>query len=179
MANRSISRPWKVYYLSMSSFAVFPTMTVTPSNYRQPRRLAFPVWCKPRGDQVALANALGSGFLEAPALTAFLSAACQFLLTEELRLPTQPTWWCGNSHDMQFVTDNLSRLIIRDAFFPQRLPPIVAGELSQDQQRQLLEKMPPLAATVHSSIAGRNFHRSGLEWPGHSALACWFACLCG
>ena len=48
-----------------------------------------------RGGQVVVANALGSGLLESPALMAFLPAICRKLLGEELKLHSVPTWWCG------------------------------------------------------------------------------------
>jgi hypothetical protein len=38
-----------------------------------------------------VANSLGSGLLETPALLAFLPALCQYLLGEELRLPSAPS----------------------------------------------------------------------------------------
>ncbi|MEI8018338.1 MAG: circularly permuted type 2 ATP-grasp protein, partial [Schlesneria sp.] len=54
-----------------------------------------------RDGQVVVANALGSGFLEAPLLQAFLPAACRFLLGEDLKLPSVPTWWCGRNEDLK------------------------------------------------------------------------------
>ena len=49
-----------------------------------------------RRGRVALANALGTGFLEHPALAAFLPAVSRALLGEELLLPPVPNWWCGD-----------------------------------------------------------------------------------
>ena len=48
-----------------------------------------------RAGNVVVANALGSGLLETPALMAFLPGLCRALLGEELTLPSVATWWCG------------------------------------------------------------------------------------
>ena len=48
-----------------------------------------------RAGRVVMANALGSAFLESPALQGFLPAIAQRLLGEPLVLPSLPTWWCG------------------------------------------------------------------------------------
>jgi uncharacterized circularly permuted ATP-grasp superfamily protein/uncharacterized alpha-E superfamily protein len=66
-----------------------------------------------RAGSVTMANALGSGVLEHPGLTAFLPDLCQALLGEELLLPGVPTWWCGDPARLDFVLDNLSALVIK------------------------------------------------------------------
>ncbi|MFO1295512.1 MAG: circularly permuted type 2 ATP-grasp protein [Rubrivivax sp.] len=47
-----------------------------------------------RAGNVVVANALGSAFLETPAL-GFLPAIARRLLGEDLALPALPSWWCG------------------------------------------------------------------------------------
>ena len=69
-----------------------------------------------RDRRVVVANAIGSGFLEAPMLQAFLPAACRFLLGEELKLPCAPTWWCGSPENLKYVESNLDRLVVRQAY---------------------------------------------------------------
>ena len=69
-----------------------------------------------REGQVAVANAIGSGFLEAPILQAYLPAACRFLLGEELNLTSVPTWWCGRPKDLKYVESHLDQLVVRPAF---------------------------------------------------------------
>ena len=49
-----------------------------------------------RAGNVAVANALGSGLVETPALLAYLPALCRHLLGEDLKMPSVPTWWCGD-----------------------------------------------------------------------------------
>ncbi|HTQ37654.1 MAG TPA: circularly permuted type 2 ATP-grasp protein [Pirellulales bacterium] len=94
-----------------------------------------------RDGEVVIANAVGSGFLEAPVLAAFLPAACRLLLQQDLQCPSLPTWWCGDAESMNYVESNLSQLIVRHAFKRRTAPPIAGGELTDDQQRQLIEQM--------------------------------------
>ena len=52
---------------------------------------------RPQGN-VVVANALGSGLLEARA-AAFLPALARRLLGEELKMPSVATWWCGGTKE--------------------------------------------------------------------------------
>ena len=91
-----------------------------------------------RDGQVAVANALGSGFLEAPILQAYLPAACRFLLGEELQLPSVPTWWCGNAEDLKYVEANLDRLVIRPAYRHHNVKVWIGANLKGDDRAALL-----------------------------------------
>ncbi len=71
-----------------------------------------------RVGQVLVANALGSGFVEAPALMALLPQLCRRLLGEELRLPSVPTWWCALPDDWAYVQAHFDDLIVRPALAP-------------------------------------------------------------
>ncbi len=50
-----------------------------------------------RGGTVVIANALGSGFLESPALQAYLGPVARHLMGQDLLLPSPPTWWGGDA----------------------------------------------------------------------------------
>jgi uncharacterized circularly permuted ATP-grasp superfamily protein/uncharacterized alpha-E superfamily protein len=69
-----------------------------------------------RQGNVAVANALGTGVLQAPAFLSFLPALCRRLMGEELKLPSVETWWCGEPDSLKYVLANLSRLVIKPAF---------------------------------------------------------------
>ncbi|HEV8625363.1 MAG TPA: circularly permuted type 2 ATP-grasp protein [Acidimicrobiia bacterium] len=66
-----------------------------------------------RRSRVALANALGTGFLEHPALGAFLPAVSEALLGEDLLLAPVPAWWCGDDASRAEVLADLDRVILR------------------------------------------------------------------
>jgi len=69
-----------------------------------------------RAGQVAVANALGTGLVESPGLMPFLPGLSQYLLGEDLLLPSIATWWCGQALEFSHVCANLNQLSIRPAF---------------------------------------------------------------
>ncbi|MGD9648991.1 MAG: circularly permuted type 2 ATP-grasp protein, partial [Pirellulales bacterium] len=94
-----------------------------------------------RAGHVAVANALGSGLLETPALLAFLPGLCRYLLGEELELPSAPTWWCGGTSERKFVLEHLAELVIKPALPGTNLEPVFGGELSTEQRQRLVERI--------------------------------------
>jgi uncharacterized alpha-E superfamily protein len=69
-----------------------------------------------RAGTVVMANALGSGFLESPALQGFLPGIAQKLTGETLSLPALPTWWCGETAAWTDVREHLSDKLLRGTF---------------------------------------------------------------
>ncbi len=92
---------------------------------------------------VALANALGSGVLEAPAMMSFMPKLCRKLMGEDLRLPNIATWWCGQQAERASVIADMDNLAIGGAFgnpvlrFPQHQP-VIAGLLTADEKARLI-----------------------------------------
>ena len=92
-----------------------------------------------RAGNVAVANALGSGLVESPALLAYLPAACQFLLGEDLRQRSVATWWCGDPLGRSHVLANLSKMVIKRTYPAPRSSSIFGEDLSPTQRRNLSE----------------------------------------
>ncbi len=69
-----------------------------------------------RAGNLLVANAPGAAFLESPALLGFLPALSEYLLGEELRLPSLPTWWCGEPAAMQQAIAELPGLVIKPTY---------------------------------------------------------------
>ena len=69
-----------------------------------------------RAGNVFIANCLGSGLVETPALMAFLPRLCRHILGEDLHMPSVATWWCGQDEPRQEVLDSLDRVVIKPAF---------------------------------------------------------------
>ncbi|HEY4125540.1 MAG TPA: circularly permuted type 2 ATP-grasp protein [Rhizomicrobium sp.] len=69
-----------------------------------------------RAGSVVLANALGGGVMESPAMDAYLPGLSRALLGEELKIPDIPTVWCGTQWGRQEALARLDRVIVRDAF---------------------------------------------------------------
>jgi uncharacterized circularly permuted ATP-grasp superfamily protein/uncharacterized alpha-E superfamily protein len=69
-----------------------------------------------RAGRVVLANALGSGFLETPALQGFLPGITRRLLDQDLLMPALPTWWCGEAAAWADIRGKMSDKVLRSAF---------------------------------------------------------------
>ncbi len=84
-----------------------------------------------RDGTVAVANAIGTGVLQTPALIPFLPGLCQALLGEELKLPSVETWWCGESDVREHVIAHLREMVIKPAYPLGPTDPIFAGRLDR------------------------------------------------
>jgi len=69
-----------------------------------------------RDGTVAVANAIGTGVLQTPALIPFLPGLCRMLLGEELKLTSVETWWCGQQDILQYVLSNLREMVIKPTY---------------------------------------------------------------
>jgi len=94
-----------------------------------------------RAGNVAVANALGTGLLQSPAVMAFLPGLCQHLLGEELKIPSVATWWCGQEAARRHVLENLDRLSARPAFRWDPAEPEPRRELSAAQREELKRRI--------------------------------------
>ena len=69
-----------------------------------------------RDGTVVMANALGSGVVEARAMLSFLPALAPAVLGRELALPNVATWWLGDPAVRDDVMQRLDDLVIAPAF---------------------------------------------------------------
>jgi uncharacterized circularly permuted ATP-grasp superfamily protein/uncharacterized alpha-E superfamily protein len=127
-----------------------------------------------RRGNVHLANALGSGLVESPALMALLPAIARRLFGEDLLLPSVPTWWCGQPESLQYVLDHLETLVIRAASSDMQMPLIPGAALSNAQRAELVER---IKARPEKYLAQELITRStapvwsdGALKPGHIGL---------
>jgi uncharacterized alpha-E superfamily protein len=60
-----------------------------------------------------VANGLGSGFLESPAIAAFLPAISQRLFGEKLVLPSLASWWCGEAAALEQSLPQLEKMVVK------------------------------------------------------------------
>jgi uncharacterized circularly permuted ATP-grasp superfamily protein/uncharacterized alpha-E superfamily protein len=103
-----------------------------------------------RAGNVVVANALGSGVLESPALTGFLPAICQALFGEPLALPSVASWWCGEAPALEYAISHLPELVIKPAFPSMKLEPTFGHTLNPAAREALAERM---RATPHAFVA--------------------------
>ncbi len=69
-----------------------------------------------RDGTVAVANAIGTGVLQTPALIPFLPGLCRALLGEEMKLPSVETWWCGEPDILEHVLAHLHEMVIKPTY---------------------------------------------------------------
>ncbi len=94
-----------------------------------------------RAGAVAVANALGSNLLEAPAFMAYLPDLCRRLLGEELQLPSVGTWWCGQRESLEHVIGNLDHLVIKPSYSVRDARPIFGEQLSIAEKCALVARI--------------------------------------
>jgi len=97
-----------------------------------------------RHRNVAIANALGSGVVEARAMMGFLPGLAQRILGEKLILPNVATWWCGQTLERDHVVEHFDRMVIAPALgatLPGILArgPVLGANLSPEEKAQLID----------------------------------------
>ncbi len=91
--------------------------------------------------EVAIANALGSGLAETPAMLPFFPGLCRKFLGEEPRLATLPTLWCGQEKECRKVLSQLDRWVVKRAFSGQREKPVFVHALSPQERNRLADRI--------------------------------------
>jgi len=103
-----------------------------------------------RAGNVTVANALGTGLIETPAILPFLPGLCRHLLGEELRLPSVATWWCGQPKELQYVLEHLGKLVIKRAFPRDVREPVFGENLTTLELAELADE---IRARPHDFVA--------------------------
>ena len=103
-----------------------------------------------RAGRVVLANSLGSGVLESAAWMGFMPAAAERLLGEKLRLPSVATWWCGERLALDYVLQNIERLVIKPTYPNQNFRTVFGRDLGLAARENLTKR---LIARPHAYVA--------------------------
>jgi len=118
-----------------------------------------------RQGNVAVANSLGAGVLQAPGFLPFLPALCREFLGEELKLASVSTWWCGQKKERQYVLEHLSELVIKSAFPTRGADPVFGYDLAKEEisdladaikthPEQYVAQLPAMSCTAPSFSGG-------------------------
>ena len=94
-----------------------------------------------RSGNVVMANALGSGVLEAAAFKPLLAGLAERVIGESLILPDVDTWWCGRQADRRYVLDRLDTLLIKPAFRPPSIVPVFGGGMARSDRADLISRI--------------------------------------
>lgn len=125
-----------------------------------------------RHGQVVVANALGSGLAETPALPAFLPALAEAVTGQALLLPNVATWWCGQDDAMRFVLGEIDgpgndKLSVAPAFGRRGDGPLAHGPVR-------LAKLDAAARTaLRDAIAARGMDFIGQEMVTPATTPVW------
>lgn len=103
-----------------------------------------------RSGNVAIANGLGTGAVETPAMFPFLPGICRHLLGEELKLPCAPTWWCGQQRELEMVLASPERWVLKPAFSVGAREPLFLAELDAKKRAEAVERV---RAEPHAWVA--------------------------
>lgn len=101
-----------------------------------------------RDGSVVIANALGSGLVEARGLLSFLPSLAPILTGRDLSLPNVATWWLGQPEVRDRIMPQLDDLVIASAF---------TGDLSGQASDQIGARLDPAArATLMDAVSQRS-----------------------
>jgi uncharacterized circularly permuted ATP-grasp superfamily protein/uncharacterized alpha-E superfamily protein len=120
-----------------------------------------------RDGAVVIANAPGSGLVEARALLSFLPALAPALLGRTLALPNVATWWLGQARAREEIVDRLDEMVIASAFL---------GELpGHGERREVLGATlePHERARIVEQIARRGMDLVAKEAVALSTTPIW------
>jgi uncharacterized circularly permuted ATP-grasp superfamily protein/uncharacterized alpha-E superfamily protein len=90
---------------------------------------------------VKVANALGSGVVETAAIMPFLPGLSWQLLGEPLKLPSVATWWCGQDYALDWVLQNLDKVVVKPAFPLRGMEPVFGAELAKAEKEKLAARL--------------------------------------
>lgn len=94
-----------------------------------------------RKGNVVVANPLGSSILENTGLMAFLHGAFRYFLNEDPIIPMIATWWCGQKKEMNYVIDNIDRLVIKNIERMSGFKTVMGSQLTKAQKEELIRKI--------------------------------------
>lgn len=111
-----------------------------------------------RAQQVVVGNAIGSGFLESPALNGFLPAIAKRFFDRELALPSLRSWWCGERPAFEEIRADLKAKVIKPTFahtpYRPAFEPLMGAELDARSLADLKRRIEadPDAFTVQDYV---------------------------
>jgi uncharacterized circularly permuted ATP-grasp superfamily protein/uncharacterized alpha-E superfamily protein len=100
-----------------------------------------------RSGHVLVANALGTGALESPALLGFLPAVAEHVLGQPLSLPSVATWWCGDAQARAAALPKIDGMVLKPAFPDSRTETVFMDDLGKSARAEWRRRV--LASPEH------------------------------
>jgi uncharacterized alpha-E superfamily protein len=94
-----------------------------------------------RSGRVIVANPMGSGFLENPALLRYLPEISQHFLGREPLLSSVKTYWCGDTEDLAYVIDKFEQLVVKRCFRKADEHSVFVSQLDEAERKALIGKI--------------------------------------
>jgi uncharacterized circularly permuted ATP-grasp superfamily protein/uncharacterized alpha-E superfamily protein len=106
-----------------------------------------------RSGGVVLANALGGGVIESPAMDAYLPNIARALLGEDLKIPDISTIWCGTEWGRKEALARMDGAILRDAFdarpiFSRNSSARLGADLTQEGREYFIQRLKQRGANL-------------------------------
>lgn len=107
-----------------------------------------------RAGHVLVANALGTGFLESPALAGFLPAIARHTGLGPLELPSLDSWWCGEAVARKRALADLGTAVIKPTYPRHELEAVIVADTSREEMDALRARIEatPDEYTVQSFL---------------------------
>ncbi len=94
-----------------------------------------------RKGNVSIANPIGSGILENTGFMAFMHNIMRYFLNEDPILSMVATWWCGQKKEMDFVIQNIDKLVIKRTDRLIGSDTVIGNQLSKAQKEELIRRI--------------------------------------
>jgi uncharacterized circularly permuted ATP-grasp superfamily protein/uncharacterized alpha-E superfamily protein len=106
-----------------------------------------------RSGGVVLANALGGGVIESPAMDAYLPNIARAMLDEELKIPDIATIWCGTEWGRKEALARMKGAILRDAFdarpiFSRKSSARLGSDLTEEGREYFTQRLMQRGASL-------------------------------
>ncbi|HNX05652.1 MAG TPA: circularly permuted type 2 ATP-grasp protein, partial [Opitutales bacterium] len=128
-----------------------------------------------RMGNVVIANSLGAGVTETPAMPAFLGGLCRHMFGEDILIPSAETLWCGNPQSLARVMADLPKYVVKPVFRSRSGEAIFGPLLSNgelDRLRRMIAAEPSMYAAqdlVNDSTIPA-LSADGVAEPRHSVM---------
>jgi uncharacterized circularly permuted ATP-grasp superfamily protein len=90
-----------------------------------------------RQGNVAVANPLGTGLVQSPALMPYLPTIARHLLGQELQLASAETFWCGDPVHLPVVLERFDQMVLKPAMAEGHTHPVFVGALAAGERDRL------------------------------------------
>jgi len=127
-----------------------------------------------RAGNLAMINPIGSAIVENIGLNPFMERICHYFLNEELLLPQIATWWCGQSHELEYVLEHFDSLIIKKIDRTEAIQTHLVKKLSNEMRMQLknsiLQNPHQYVAQEEISFSTTPFYADGKIEPRNAVV---------